>query len=642
MTYTETNTSGQTITFLPGPYSAFTLTHNGAAVFLIAYPQSVSLNPVTWAPGQSFTETQTWDGLTDGVPPAFLTGTFVVGYGPEYDPDQFTTTFQVEPIPAGALATSVTTDRSVYEPGQAVNLTFMETNVSDQPVTIVTGTSAFQVMQDGTDVWDADPGTSATSLTWTTLQPGQSYTQTDTWDGLPNVGLLNSPWSPFTVSNGLDSEADSGTFQFAAPTASQLATSLTTDQSVYQLGAPIQMTFTQTNVGTQPIQVLVGTTAFEVQQDGTEIWGSEVYFPLGGMSYSWETLQPGQSATQVSTWNGVPDQLPSSEPSGIFTATNAFDPRGNSATLQIDAPSLAHLAVSLTTDQSVYDIGAPVPITFTETNEGSQPITILTGPTNVTTFDLTQGEGGPNLLNGMDPPWSLPSASSWKTLQPGQSYTQPFTWSQAGIIDNETDATGTFVVSNFLDSTNSTATFQILSTPYSPPNPVPPPADPTPPPVQDPASPTSAPPSASSVTTNVPTSSASTIPLIGTSLSTNHRAYRPGERVRIALTVQEAGTDQTAASNDTAAMTPDRKLDRIMVLKGSRVVWQSRRSVFARRVRTLHPGETIKLSAVWNGRPNQPGTTKLTPGTYTIAADVDGHDATTTITIEPGRSNSRG
>ncbi len=653
MTYTETNTSDQPITFIEdGEDREFTLTHNGAPVFLIAYEQSVPTDPepATWSPGQSFTETQTWNGFTEGTSPGFLTGPFVVGYGPESDPDQFSTTFQVEPIPAGTLATSVTTDQSVYNSGQPINMTFTETNVSDQPVTVVTGPSAFQVMQDGTDVWDANPIGGTSSMNWTTLQPGQSYTQTDTWDGVPELGLLSSPWSPFTVSDGLDPEADSATFQFAAPPASQLATSLTTNQSVYQLGTPIQMTFTQTNVGTQPIQVLVvlvGATAFDVQQDGTQIWGSD-FGVLGGMSYSWETLQPGQSATQVSTWNGVPDQLPSSEPSGTFTVTNAFDPRGNSATFQIDTPSLAHLSVSLTTDQSVYDSGQPVQLTFTETNDGDQPITVLSAVLPAFgDFDLTQD--GSSILNTMDPPGSLSSASNWKTLQPGQSYTQTYTWD--GIVIDDMDiaeiVTGTYVVSNFLDPTGATATFQITNTPYLLPNADPPPAVPTPPSpptsVPTPPSPPTSEPDSPSGTPTPPPSPGGISPTANDlTLSTHHQDYRLGQSVRITLSIK--GTDSTnkGVRDHKGVTTPKAKANRITVMEGSTVIWRSRRDVFTRSVHEVPRHRTHNLSAVWNGQPNQPGVKKLIPGTYTLEANFDGQDATTTITLEPRLSKSHG
>ena len=72
---------------------------------------------------------------------------------------------------------------------------------------------------------------------------------------------------------------------------------MTTDQSVYQLGQPIQLTFTETNVGTTPVQVWEGSSSFNVTQNGTQIWDSLVpdLYPnewaLG--SYNWATLQPG-------------------------------------------------------------------------------------------------------------------------------------------------------------------------------------------------------------------------------------------------------------------------------------------------------------------------------------------------------------
>ena len=57
-------------------------------------------------------------------------------------------------------------------------------------------------------------------------------------------------------------------------TSSQLSTSLTTDKSVYQLGQPISLTFTETNVGTTPIEVLVRPPSFNITQNGALVWTS--------------------------------------------------------------------------------------------------------------------------------------------------------------------------------------------------------------------------------------------------------------------------------------------------------------------------------------------------------------------------------
>ena len=79
------------------------------------------------------------------------------------------------------------------------------------------------------------------------------------------------------------------------------------------------------------------------RQNGNGVWNS-LYpddFPdeWAPQTYSWATLQPGQSFTQTATWNGVPDQLPSGDSSGTFTVSNELDPRGETATIQIVGPA---------------------------------------------------------------------------------------------------------------------------------------------------------------------------------------------------------------------------------------------------------------------------------------------------------------
>ena len=48
---------------------------------------------------------------------------------------------------------------------------------------------------------------------------------------------------------------------------SSISYSLTTDQSVYQVGQPIELTFTETNVSNQPVTVEVSPTDFTVSQN---------------------------------------------------------------------------------------------------------------------------------------------------------------------------------------------------------------------------------------------------------------------------------------------------------------------------------------------------------------------------------------
>lgn len=55
---------------------------------------------------------------------------------------------------------------------------------------------------------------------------------------------------------------------------SSLSYSLTTDQSTYQVGQPIQMTFTVTNTGNRSLTVPVDQVDFTVQQYSATDWES--------------------------------------------------------------------------------------------------------------------------------------------------------------------------------------------------------------------------------------------------------------------------------------------------------------------------------------------------------------------------------
>ena len=84
---------------------------------------------------------------------------------------------------------------------------------------------------------------------------------------------------------------------------SSLAYSLTTDQSVYQVGQPIELTFTETNTGNQPVTVEVSPTDFSVSQNNAVIWQSDP--GNAGQPPTSETLLPGQSVSQTASWDGT-------------------------------------------------------------------------------------------------------------------------------------------------------------------------------------------------------------------------------------------------------------------------------------------------------------------------------------------------
>lgn len=103
------------------------------------------------------------------------------------------------------LSASLTTNQAAYHVGQPVVMTFQETNVSDQPIAVEDGPSidGFYVTQGDRVVWRSNSGAVPMFLRMDELQPGQSLTLTDTWDGVPNNGTAPATGT-FVVSNQLD------------------------------------------------------------------------------------------------------------------------------------------------------------------------------------------------------------------------------------------------------------------------------------------------------------------------------------------------------------------------------------------------------------------------------------------------------
>ena len=390
---------------------------------------------------------------------------------------------------------------------------------------------------------------------------------------------------------------------------------MTTDQSVYQLGQPIQLAFTETNVGTTPIQVWEGPTGFDVTQNGTEVWNSlvpDLYpYEWGLGSYSWATLQPGQSYTQTATWNGVPDQWRSGDLSGTFTVSNEDDPRADTATFQIVAPATNALTSTITTNKAVYDYEEPAQITFTETNTGNQPVVVLAGSTAfVITSNGTQ-------VWASTASQDMSASTIWQTLQPGQSYSQTITWSGVdGFAIDSPEGTGTFAVSNLLDPNGSSATIQILPVPYETPsdpavpNPTPPNLPPSNPP---PSNPSPQPQNRTSV------------PPIAVTLSTAP-TYKLGQSVPLSLILKDV-------SASSVAINESRHIETVTVQHGSTVVYESARRVHPLTTRMISSGHPFKLTTLWSGKPNQAGVKKLAPGAYTITVDDDGYAASTTVDL---------
>src|SRR5262249_38518789 len=140
-------------------------------------------------------------------------------------------------------------------------------------------------------------------------------------------GALN-PWGTLVVS--VAGTSQQATFQVADP---HLVYSLTTDQSVYQLGEPVQISFTETNTGDQPVTISPNLLSFNITQDATWIWSD--YSPWCGDPTT-VTLQPGESFTVTATWDGS-SYDGTLNPSGTFVVSVAGT--SQQATFQVDGSS---------------------------------------------------------------------------------------------------------------------------------------------------------------------------------------------------------------------------------------------------------------------------------------------------------------
>ena len=279
------------------------------------------------------------------------------------------------------------------------------------------------------------------------------------------------------------------------------------------------------------------------------------------------------------------------------------------ADFQIAAPPSGTLVSSITTDQSAYQVGQTVTMTFTETNQGTQPIFVPTGPNG---FDFQSGGSIAGPVDSTEPQGPV----EWTTLQPGQSWTQTTTWPIGASVSVPTTET----ISNIYDPNGDTATFEVLSTSSSG------------------NTSTSGTGDDGSSTTGQGMSggggSSSTAPvasLINSTVTANHADFKAGEAVRITLKIH--GEKATTA---TSPQVPSREV--VTILDGSRLISRMTRRVPFVKLKHLDAGRSITLTTVWDGRPNQPGAHQLSPGVYTIEVGYAGYRGSTAIDI--GRNGS--
>ena len=447
-----------------------------------------------------------------------------------------------------------------------------ETNWGSQPVSVQVVPADFTVSQNGSPIWQSSPGVSAKAATTEILQPGQSISQTATWDGTTSYvvngstqGQVNN-FGTFSVSSSNGLAGQTATFLIANP----VTVSFTTDQAVYQLGEPVTVTFTATNTSSSSVTTSVpADAAFDIDQNGTPLWTASYPQTSSGTI----TLAAGQTYTATQTLSVIPSSgfYRLSNLTGTFEATYGpeSDPAQYTTAFEVDAPSTTSLVTSIAAAKSTYLAGQPVVLTLTEKNDGTAPVSILTGPN---TFSITNNG---SVSWYVITPGSTTQSPTWTTLLPGQSYAQNVTW-YGPILASPSDSIGKFTVSNNLDPNPDKGTFQI-------------------------------------------------VPVVSPSLSAAHASYKVGSTVHLTMTLKNNSTTKIALAHKSG--------DGITILDGSTVVFRSAGLSPALAGKIIKPGASLKLALNWSGKPNQKAIKKLSPGTYTIEAVEDGYSAMATIRI---------
>jgi hypothetical protein len=485
LTFTETNVGNQPVTVEVSP-TDFTISHiwEDETLAWQSDPANAGQSPIseTLQPGQSVSQTATWDGITSYLE--------YVGFG---DSQETSVPYQVSAFgtltvsnpnaPPGLNATfqitnpityTLTTDQPVYQFGQPVQITITETNTSDQTVYLPAyGPVPLNILYNGTsDI--AHSITVTPNLIAYSMSPGQAISPSVTWNGIPGSGtdstleanipepepyIRGNPTGTFLVeySPGIVPTQVTTTFQINPPTQDDLVTSVTTDQPVYNAGQPVNLTFTETNDGTQPVLIIIGSPEFQVVQNGTIIWDTpwDSYGPSTPLS--WSTLQPGQSYSQTATWDGIPNQGSLGSPTGLLTVSDNFDPNADVATFQIvsqsttpsqnpsgasassqnpSGASASDVLATLSTGQGRYKLGESVHISLIlkdvsakhialKPNRNVAQITVLAGSTEVYESSRTL-----RAIKPMKPDHTIKLTTLWsgKANQPGVKKLSPGTY----------------------------------------------------------------------------------------------------------------------------------------------------------------------------------------------------------------------
>jgi hypothetical protein len=87
-------------------------------------------------------------------------------------------------------------------------------------------------------------------------------------------------------------------------------------------------------------------------------------------------------------------------------------------------------------------------------------------------------------------------------------------------------------------------------------------------------------------------------------------------------------------SESDITLKPNAKSDEITILDGSTPLWHTRKLDVTTKAHTLHTGQTIRLSAAWNGKFTEPGLKALGTEVLTIQVDYGGYTADGTVEVK--------
>jgi hypothetical protein len=190
------------------------------------------------------------------------------------------------------LTVSLTTDRPVYQVGQPIMMTLTETNTSDHDINVDFGPAidGFFVTQDGVEVWRSNlgpqPQTNFVGLKM--LHPGESFTQSVTWDGRPNEGPLSTPIGVLEVHSQVPG-ANTVAIQIL-PAPAPLSVSVTTDRMSYRVGQPVRISVTETG----PAAFGVSGPSVTISRQGVEVWKGSKRGVTHGQGQHYTVIWPGR------------------------------------------------------------------------------------------------------------------------------------------------------------------------------------------------------------------------------------------------------------------------------------------------------------------------------------------------------------